>query len=156
MEHKGRTNAIEYKGYTGVIEIDQDAGVLYGRVLGLRDVITFQGETVAEARKAFQESVDDYLEFCEERGEAPEKPYSGKFVLRVDPAIHRRLATQAEAKGVSLNTHVSSILMNAAFSVPSHDSGGVLYVGSGAIEGEYPISHAVESAGRIDIRPIEE
>lgn len=69
---------IEYKGYTGIMEIDGVAGVLCGRVLGLRDVITFQGETVDRARAAFQDSVDDYLKFCEERDEMPEKPYCGE------------------------------------------------------------------------------
>jgi predicted HicB family RNase H-like nuclease len=63
-----------YKGYTGSVEVDTEAEILFGRVVGLRDVVTFQGKTVAEARKAFQDSVDDYLAFCAERGETPEKP----------------------------------------------------------------------------------
>ena len=67
---------ITYKGYTGSIEVDTEAEILFGRVVGLREVITFQGRTVAEARKAFQDSVDDYLAFCAERSEAPEKPAS--------------------------------------------------------------------------------
>ena len=70
-----------YKGYTGSIEVDTEAEILFGRVFGLRDVITFQGETVAEARKAFQDSVDDYLAFCAERGEAAEKPASKRFLI---------------------------------------------------------------------------
>lgn len=64
----------EYKGYTGVPELDLEAGILFGRVIGLRDGITFQGETVPEAIQAFRDSVDDYLEFCAQRGEKPEKP----------------------------------------------------------------------------------
>lgn len=63
-----------YKGYTGSVEVDTEAEILFGRVVDLHDVVTFQGKTVAEARKAFQDSVDDYLAFCAERGEAPEKP----------------------------------------------------------------------------------
>ncbi len=70
-----------YKGYTGSVEVDTEAEILFGRVVGLRDVITFQGETVAEARKAFQDSVDDYLAFCAERGEAPEKPASKRSLI---------------------------------------------------------------------------
>ncbi|MEJ7639533.1 MAG: type II toxin-antitoxin system HicB family antitoxin [Singulisphaera sp.] len=70
-----------YKGYTGSVEVDTEAEILFGRVVGLYDVITFQGETVAQARKAFQDSVDDYLEFCAERGEAPEKPASKHFLI---------------------------------------------------------------------------
>ena len=90
---------MQYKGYTGVIEIDEEAGILYGRVLGLRDVITFQGTTVAEARAAFEGLVDSHLEFCRLRGEEPEKPYSGKLLLRLRPELHRALATAAEARG---------------------------------------------------------
>ena len=65
---------LTYKGYTGVCEIDVEAGVIFGRVTGLKDVITFQGETVAAAIQAFRDSVDVYLAFCAERGEEPEKP----------------------------------------------------------------------------------
>ena len=70
-----------YEGYTGSVEVDTEAEILFGRVVDLRDVITFQGETVAEARKAFQDSVDDYLAFCAERGEAPEKPALSPFLI---------------------------------------------------------------------------
>ena len=105
---------MEYKGYTGIIEVDESSDVLYGRVLGLRDVVTFQGETVAAARQAFQDSVDEYLAFCAERGEPPEKPYSGKFVLRISPALHRSLAMQADTLGQSLNTYISAVLARQA------------------------------------------
>ena len=101
---------MQYKGYTGVIEVDESAGVLYGRVIGLRDVITFQGETVADAARAFEGSVDDYLDLCSTRGEAPEKPYSGKFVVRVEPELHRALASEAEVRGTSMNSLVECAL----------------------------------------------
>ena len=92
-----------HKGYTGVLQIDEDSGVLYGDVIGLQDIITFQGETVAEARQAFRDSVEDYLEFCASRGEPPEKPFSGRFLVRVPSALHRALVERAAAQGVSLN-----------------------------------------------------
>jgi predicted HicB family RNase H-like nuclease len=101
---------MQYKGFTGIMEIDEEAGIIFGKVVGLRDVVTFQGESVAEARKAFQESVDSYLEFCVARGEKPEKPYSGNFVVRIDPEIHRALATKAEAEHISLNGLVVRLL----------------------------------------------
>jgi predicted HicB family RNase H-like nuclease len=63
---------MKYKGYTGLVELEEGSDVLFGRVIGLRDVITFQGESVAEVTRAFHDSVDDYLEFCAERGESPE------------------------------------------------------------------------------------
>jgi predicted HicB family RNase H-like nuclease len=101
---------MKYKGYTGVVELDEELGVLFGRVIGLRDVITFQGGSVAEVVEAFHDSVDDYLEFCAARGEAPEKPYSGQFVLRVDPQLHRAMVHAAEAMGSSLNALIEETL----------------------------------------------
>ena len=82
---------MEYKGYIGKVEIDEEAGILYGEVINVRDVITFEGESVDEIQKAFRESVDDYLDFCTQRGESPEKPFSGKFVVRL-PRISRPLS----------------------------------------------------------------
>ena len=105
---------LEYKGYQGTVRFDADAGILHGEVLHLRDVVTFQGETVEEVAKAFRNSVDDYLNFCQERGEEPDKPYSGKFVLRVSPELHRKLARDAANRGASLNTFVADTLEHAS------------------------------------------
>jgi predicted HicB family RNase H-like nuclease len=101
---------MKYKGYTGLVELEEGSDVLFGRVIGLRDVITFQGESVAEVTQAFHDSVDDYLEFCAERGESPEKPYSGQFVLRLNPQLHRELANLAQAGSRSLNALIEDIL----------------------------------------------
>jgi predicted HicB family RNase H-like nuclease len=101
---------MKYKGYTGLVELEEGSDVLFGRVIGLRDVITFQGEPVAEVTQAFHDSVDDYLEFCAQRGESPEKPYSGQFVLRIDPRLHRRLANAAEEVATSLNAFIENVL----------------------------------------------
>lgn len=101
---------MKYKGYTGVVEFDEESNSLDGRVIGLRDVITFQGDSVAEVTQAFHDSVDDYLEFCAKRGRDPEKPDSGQFVLRIDPKLHRALAHAAEEKGQSLTSLVEDTL----------------------------------------------
>ena len=92
-----------YKGYTGVAEIDAEAGVIHGRVIGLRDVVTFEGKTAAETMRAFRESVDDYLDFCAKLGQSPEKPLSGRFNLRLGTDLHRALAVRAETQRISLN-----------------------------------------------------
>ena len=92
---------MEYKGYYAKVEFDDEANVFHGEVLNLRDVITFEGETVNELRRAFKDSVDDYLAFCADRGEEPEKPYSGKFLVRVEPELHKRLSIQARKNGKS-------------------------------------------------------
>jgi predicted HicB family RNase H-like nuclease len=101
---------MKYKGYTGIVEFDEASGLLFGRVIGLRDVITFEGESVAEVIQAFHDSVDVYLEFCAERGESPEKPCSGQFVLRLDPKLHRELTNAAQARKTSLNALIEGIL----------------------------------------------
>lgn len=101
---------MEYKGYIAKIEFDDEDDVFHGEVINLRDVITFQGETVDELRQAFQESVEDYLAFCDERGEQPEKPYSGKFSVRIDPELHRKITIQARIANMSLNRWISKTL----------------------------------------------
>ena len=104
---------MEYKGYIGKIEIDDEAGILYGEVINVRDVITFEGESVDEIQKAFRESVDDYLAFCAKRKESPEKPFSGKFVLRLPAELHRKAYIQAKLKDKSLNGWVTEVLQTA-------------------------------------------
>ena len=101
---------MEYKGYSAKVEFDENANIFHGEVINLRDVVTFEGETVDQLRQAFQDSVDDYLEFCAERGKDPEKPYSGKFVVRVEPELHKRLAIEARKRGVSINALVGEAL----------------------------------------------
>ncbi len=102
---------LEHKGYVGVIApVD---GVFAGRVVGLRDVVTFEGETVEEVETAFRESVDDYLAFCAEEGGRPDKPYSGKISLRTTPELHRKAVLLAHAEGVSLNRWISRLIENA-------------------------------------------
>jgi predicted HicB family RNase H-like nuclease len=69
---------LKYKGYSGHVEYDDEAGTLHGDVLDLKDVITFQGTSVEEVEQAFRDSIDDYRRFCEERGVEPDKPFSGR------------------------------------------------------------------------------
>ncbi len=107
---------MEYKGYIGKVEIDDEAGILYGEVVNVRDVITFEGTTVEEVQKAFRESVDDYLDFCAQRGESPEKPFSGKFVVRLPAELHRKAYIQAKLEDKSLNGWVTEVLKSVLHS----------------------------------------
>jgi predicted HicB family RNase H-like nuclease len=104
---------IEYKGYRATVDFDGEARVFYGEVIDLNDVITFQGESVKELEQAFHDSVDDYLEFCKERGEKPEKPFSGKFVVRISPDLHRAITLCAAEHKESVNTYVRDVLEEA-------------------------------------------
>ncbi|MGL5134289.1 MAG: type II toxin-antitoxin system HicB family antitoxin [Planktothrix sp.] len=111
-----RTEAtmLTYKGYTAQIEVDAEKAILFGRVLDIKDVITFQGKTVEEARQAFHDSVDDYLDFCEELGEKPDKPFSGKLPFRTTPECHRQIFLAATKAGKSINAWMEEILADAA------------------------------------------
>lgn len=80
---------LKHKGYIGHVEFDEEAEIFHGEVINTRDVITFQGETVKQLKQAFIDSIEDYLGFCKERGEFPEKPFSGKFNVRIDPEFTR-------------------------------------------------------------------
>lgn len=105
---------MEYKGYIGKVELDEESGLLHGEVMNTRDVITFEGESVSEVAQAFHDSIDDYLAFCAERGEEPDKPFSGRFVIRVSPELHRRVFTRARQADKSLNGWVAEVLEAAA------------------------------------------
>lgn len=99
-----------YKGYMGHVEFDDETEIFYGEIINIRDVITFQGLTVSEIKKAFKGSVDDYLAFCKERGEEPDKPFSGKFNLRLDPELHRQIYIAAKQHKMSLNQWVAEAI----------------------------------------------
>lgn len=104
---------IEHKGYVGVAEVDAEAGIIHGEVINNRDVITFQATNMRDLGKAFRSSVDDYLAFCAKRREAPEKPFSGKFVLRLTPEAHRKAFIAARHARKSLNAWAAEVLERA-------------------------------------------
>lgn len=106
-------NRMSYNGFDAMIEYDAEAEIFHGEVVNLRDVITFQGCSVEALKAAFKDSVEDYLEFCRSRGEEPEKPFSGQFVVRLDPSLHRAAALAARRAGFSLNKWVSAALERA-------------------------------------------
>jgi predicted HicB family RNase H-like nuclease len=98
---------MNYKGYEAVVEYDDEAKILHGDVLHLNDVITFQAECTADLEQAFHDSVDDYLAFCEENHRKPEKPYSGKILLRISPDLHREIVYAAKKKKESVNSFIA-------------------------------------------------
>jgi predicted HicB family RNase H-like nuclease len=121
----GRSNPMmEYKGYVGRVDFDDQDGIFHGDVVNIRDVITFQGDAVEQLRHAFRASVEDYLAYCKERGEEPEKPYSGQFITRVNPALHRRISIAAALAGKSLNAWVAEQLDKAAQSLTNTAKSG--------------------------------
>ena len=99
-----------YKGYLGEVTYDDEAEIFHGEVIGLKDVITFQGKTVRELKKAFHDSINDYLAWCHERGEQPERTYSGNLRIRMNPELHAHLALDAAKQGKSLNDLINEKL----------------------------------------------
>jgi len=101
---------MEYNGYLGTVEYDAQAKIFHGDIINTRDVITFQGTTVDEIERAFKDSIDDYIAWCKEEGVEPEKPYSGKFNVRVSPELHRQVAVAAKKMRMSLNSFVEKAI----------------------------------------------
>lgn len=108
------SNTMAYKGYTASITLDTDDKIIVGRVLDIDDIISFHGASVAEFETAFQAAVDGYIAACAELGSAPEKPASGKMMLRVAPAVHAAALKAAARNGVSLNKWAEQALGAAA------------------------------------------
>lgn len=106
-------NTMSHLGYTARIEFDDRDNIFVGRLLGVRAIISFHGQTVKELRKAFEHAVNDYLAECAEAGVAPEKPASGKLLLRVSPEVHGRAMVVAQSAGKSLNQWVAEVVENA-------------------------------------------
>lgn len=104
---------MRYKGYSARIEYSDEDECFVGRVAGIRDILTFHGESVAEVRQAFEEALDFYLETCAKRGETPNKPYSGKLLLRVAPEVHAAVATAAKVSDQSINQWAAERLSEA-------------------------------------------
>ena len=104
---------MRYKGYEASVEFDEKAEIFFGKVLNTSDVITFQSESSKELMKEFQESVDEYLAFCENLGEEPEKPFSGKILVRLGENLHKEVALIASRKKTSINTYIVTVLSDA-------------------------------------------
>jgi predicted HicB family RNase H-like nuclease len=119
-----QTNILTYKGYLGEITFDKEAKLFYGRVINTRDTITFQSDNAKQLEQEFRTSVDTYLDFCQELGESPEKPYSGRFVLRLSPEGHRAVALAAQLSNQSLNAWAAEHLVESAEHELHHANSG--------------------------------
>jgi predicted HicB family RNase H-like nuclease len=106
-------DTMTYKGYTARVEYDERDTIFVGRILGIRSIVSFHGETVAELRAEFEHAVKDYLADCKQQGIQPEKPASGKLLLRVPPEVHGRALIAAQAAGKSLNQLATEALQQA-------------------------------------------
>ena len=101
---------MKYQGYEAVIEFDEEDRLFVGRVINTKDVIAFDGLSVEELEQSFHTVIDEYLEDCQALGKEPNKPFSGKFNLRISPDLHMKAATQAALNGMSLNSFVEQAI----------------------------------------------
>lgn len=102
-------NVLKYKGYTGSVNFDAEDKIFHGRVLGITDVLGFEGTSVEELERDFHEAIDDYLETCREIGKEPEKPFSGHFMVRVPSELHCAIALEAKRQQKSINALITEI-----------------------------------------------
>lgn len=103
---------MKYQGYEAIVEYDDQDRLFFGRVINTLDIIAFDGSSVEELESSFHTAVDEYLEDCTKKGKTPNKPFSGRFNLRIPPDLHRQAAHRAEKEGISLNTLVEKALHN--------------------------------------------
>ncbi len=101
------SNTMSYKGYTGSVEFSENDRLFYGKVMGVRALISYEGTTALELIQDFHASVDDYLALCEEQGIEPEKAYKGSFNVRISPELHREAAIYAKDHEMSLNSFIA-------------------------------------------------
>lgn len=104
------SNLLSYKNYNGTVEYSKEDKCLYGKVIGLKSLLSYEGDSVQDLEIDFQNVIDDYLNDCEERGVQPEQPYKGTFNVRISPDLHRTIATYAIEHGKSLNAAVEEAI----------------------------------------------
>lgn len=104
---------MRYKEYVGKVVYDEESNIFHGDVINIRDVITFQGKSVEQLKQAFIDSVEDYLEFCKERGEEPDKPFSGRFTINLPPDLHKRIVLEIEKSDKNMENWVKDVFEHA-------------------------------------------
>jgi len=113
-------NMLVYKGFSGTVEFSFADRVFYGKIFGINDLISYEGRTVDEIEKAFQEAVEEYLEICKAMGKEPEKTFKGNFNVRIKPELHKLAAYEATVRGISLNDFVeASIASGLGYADPT-------------------------------------
>jgi predicted HicB family RNase H-like nuclease len=103
-------NILNYKGYTGSVEYSEEDEIFYGKIEFITDTVLYEGSSVAELKKSFQEAVEDYIEACSEIGKEPQKPFKGRILTRINPELHKKAALIALQKRISLNKFVEKAI----------------------------------------------
>ena len=106
-------NSMEYKGYVGSVEFSEEDGLLYGKVQGIRALLSYEGKSVEELKEDFHEVIDEYLNDCQEEGIHPEVPYGGKIEIQIAPELHKKVADAASCRQMSIDSYVENIIEEA-------------------------------------------
>lgn len=106
-------NTIQYKGYIGSVEFSETDGIFYGKVMGIRSLISYEGETAKELLDDFHDAVDDYLKDCTAEGKTPEVAFKGSFNIRLSPELHKKLFIYTTAHQMSMNKYIEDTLENS-------------------------------------------
>jgi len=103
-------NYLHYRDYVGSVEFSEEDAVFHGKVVGIKSLISFEGDSVTTLTEDFRNAVNEYLEFCSESGKEPEKPFKGSFNVRIEQELHRKAAMAANLMGISLNAYVEDAI----------------------------------------------
>ena len=106
-------NYLHYKGYVGSVEFSEKDGVFHGKVIGIKSLISYEGDSVQTITQDFRNAIDEYLEDCAKHGDEPEKSFKGSFNVRVESELHRKAAMAALSRDISLNAFVEDAIRQA-------------------------------------------
>jgi len=103
-------NILKYKDFIGSVNYSNDDEIFYGKIEGINDLVTFEGDNVSQLKKSFQDAVNDYLQICEFNNKEPLKSFKGSFNVRINPELHKKAVFRAAMDGVSLNQLVQDAI----------------------------------------------
>ena len=109
-------NMLKYKDFYGSVEYSAVDECFFGKIIGTTDLVTFEGKSVDNLKRAFAEAVEDYLVLCSEAGKEPQKHYKGSFNIRISPELHKAAAVIANKEGISLNAFVERAIFDEVYS----------------------------------------
>lgn len=107
-----RKNIMRYKGFTGTADFTEENDVFFGKIIGIADLVSYEGETVKELKKTFRESVEGYIDLCKRQKKLVQKPVTGNFNVRINPELHQLANLAASEKGISLNKYVQEAIQS--------------------------------------------
>ena len=148
-----KNSMLEYKGYHASIEFDAEDNLFIGEVFGISDSLNFHGESVAELKEMFKQSIDNYLEICQKIGKEPDKEFKGSFNVRITPELHKRAALEAAKQKITLNQYVLNAI-NKSFDINENEKSTIIYVPCGITRVSWVNESNSKLSSKYNERPI--